>query len=264
MLFCENFKAILIANDDDKKLITRTRCKMWSCDYCAEKNRSIWRAKIINGINVRGGQWCWFTLTAHGKQRSPDASLKNLRNAWDKLIKRMKRKYGKFAYVRVYEEHKDGAYHCHAIGSFNFDDIAVRTSTDGETTTYSRWLAKTAKNLKIGYYTHAANIELDVNHHAGYVAAYVTKYIVKLSPQFRETLGRVRHIQTSQGWPKKQDENELEWMLKTGYYDADFANDMRDGIRVIDTQTGEIITSDNFIDNYVYPPEFSHTTHEKP
>lgn len=259
--YCENFRAILVAFDGNKKLITRTRCKQWSCEFCANINRTIWRAKIINGINeYDSDDWCWFTLTAHSRTRTASSSLSNLRGAWDVLIKRMKRKYGKFAYVRVYEEHANGAYHLHAIGSFAFGDIKTRKGKDGSEVKYSQWLAENAVDLSLGYYTHADDMKKSAEHHAGYVASYVTKYIVKMSPQFKEDLGRIRHIQTSQNWPKLPERgNMLDWELKTGYYIDDFVNDTASGVTVVDINTGVTVTSDNFLDTYIYPPDFAHT-----
>lgn len=259
MKYCANFNAILTAKtDSNERLITRTRCKMWSCSYCADVNRKIWQAKIITGINLLGGQWSWFTLTAHSKKRGAVASLANLRGAMDRLLKRMKRRFGNFAYVRVYETHADGSYHCHAICNFAFDDLKTRKSRNSDkTVTYSVWLAETAKNLKIGYYTHAGNIDLDENHHAGYVASYITKYIVKLTPAAIAELGRVRHIQKSQNWPKKAlAGDDLDWLLKSGYYYEDFYVDITTQTVVRDIQTGHVITSDDFLDDAVYPTDF--------
>lgn len=256
-MFCKNFNAILVAEDTDsnRTLVTRTRCKMWSCPYCAQQNRRVWRARIIAHINAIGGEWCWFTLTAHGKKRGKIKSLENLRLAWDTLMKRMKRKYKFQHYVRVYEQHQDGSYHCHAIANFHFHDLRWRYSKGERTTQYSRWLAATAKDMRLGYYTHAANI--DSTMHGGYVSSYVTKYMTKLSPEFDAQLGRVRHIQTSQGWAAKAPSGDLDWQIKAGIYLDDLLAASTAKITIIDIQTGQQVTSDDFLDTYVYPPEFS-------
>lgn len=254
-MYCKNFQAVLTTTDKNgNTLVTRTRCKQWTCSYCATVNRNIWNARIIDHINKKGGKWSWFTITAHSKARGVDRSLKSLRGAWDKLIKRMKRKYGKFDYVRVFEAHKDGSYHCHAIASFHFDDIKIRKQRDGKEVKYSQWLSETAKELKIGWYTHADDIE--ELHHGGYVASYVTKYIVKLSPEQHSEIGRIRHIQTSQGWGKLVNETDYTWELKTGVYVNDLMDAIDHGKSIVDINTGEKLTYDNFIDTYIYPPEF--------
>jgi len=259
--FCENFNAIITTVDtkQNQRLITRTRCKMWTCRYCAEVNRKIWRARIIEHINSYSElDWSWFTLTAHSKKRGAKNSLKNLRQAWDKMMKRIKRKYGKthkIHYCRVFEEHKDGSYHLHCIISLKWQNLKVRTQKNGKSVSYDTWLARQARELKIGYYTHAANFE---GKHAGYIAGYVTKYMTKLSPTMKDELGRVRHIQTSQNWTQFENESDLDWNMKSGYYEDDLLADIKAKRKVVDIQTGQYVTYDDFLDRYIYPPEFDH------
>lgn len=231
---------------------------MWTCPYCASKNRQIWRAKLIHHIAHSGKIWAWFTLTAHSKKRGAQKSIANLRQAWDKLIKRMKRKYGDFSYTRVYEKHSDGSYHIHAIASINFDDICQRISRNGETATYSRWLAQTATELKLGFYTHAANIEAALSSHSGYVASYITKYIVKLDTDTKADFGRIRHIQTSQNWLLKPviEDNCERWLFKFGIYYPDVA-EAHGKYKWVDIQTGHTIDFEDFDETYIYPPEFA-------
>lgn len=255
-LWCENFKRILTAeNENGDLMVTRTRCKQWTCPYCAVINREQWRARLINHINhSEHTEWGWFTITAHSNMRGDKLSISNLRSAWDKLMKRMKRHYGAFDYCRVYEPHKDNSFHAHAIVSFHFDDIKQRISRKtGEPVNYSEWMRKTAIDLSLGWYTHADNC--DVGNHGGYIASYVTKYIVKLSPSDKKELGRIRHIQCSQSWTKLEKETELFWEL--GYFvtKQDYEFYRENGHRVIDIQTGEILTNATFSQSVVYPSE---------
>lgn len=218
----------------------------------------MWRAKLIHHIETVRGQWAWFTLTAHRYARGEQKSLANLRGAWDALIKRMKRKFGRFSYARIYEKHKDGSYHIHAIASINFTDIRERVSRkSGKRTAYSQWLQKTAWELGIGIYTHAENIVLETLH-SGYVASYITKYVVKLTPELKQEFGRVRHIQTSQNWTVKEFEKSESWQLTHGIYYDDILGALDDGYELLDLNTGSIVELDHFIDTYIYPPEFDH------
>jgi len=252
--FCPAFQAILVSIDGDKLLIARTRCKMWTCPYCAAINQKKWRARIIEHIENSDCPWTWFTLTAHSKKRGL-ASLTNIRKAWDSLMKRMKRKYGKFQYCRVFERHKDGSYHLHAIAGFHFGDIRERKARkDGTRTKYSVWLKTNATALQLGYYTHADDIE---RHHSGYIASYVTKYMTKLSEFAKTEIGRVRRIQVSQGWAKwREFESALMWQVESGVFEQDIDIAMSQNMRYVDVQTGEALSYDNFIDHVIYPPEF--------
>lgn len=263
LLYCENFKALAVQKTeiDHTREIIRLRCKQWTCPYCASKNREIWRAKLIHHISVRKGDWCWFTLTAHGKKRGAEKSLANLRGAWDTVMKRMKRKYGDFEYARIYEKHADGSYHIHAIASFNFDDLRYRISRKDKTrTSISSWLQKTAWELGIGMYTHADNI-VQNELHSGYVASYITKYIVKLDTSTKSELGRIRHIQTSQNWIVRKYEKLGQFAFKQGIYYDDIIQAL--GYEYIDVQNKHAVTLDDFDLTYIYPPDFDHRHNQK-
>jgi len=253
-LSCPNFEAVLVGVDNDKLLVARLRCNMWTCPYCAIVKQKMWRARIIEHIENSGCVWTWFTLTAHSKARGI-ASLENLRGAWDTLIKRMKRKFGKFQYCRVFERHKDGSYHLHCIASFHFGDIKERKARkDGKKTKYSVWLKTNATALHLGYYTHADDIETS---HSGYIASYVTKYMTKLSDVAKGEYGRIRHIQVSKGWTKWQRESDgMRWQRESGVFEQDVINAIGQDMCYVDAVTGEAITLDNFIEHIVYPPEF--------
>jgi len=251
--FCPNFQAILLALENNTIMVARTRCKMWTCPYCAAINQKKWRARIIEHIENSDCPWTWFTLTAHSKKRGL-ASLINIRKAWDVLMKRMKRKYGKFQYCRVFERHKDGSYHLHAIAGFHFGDIRERKARkDGTRTKYSVWLKTNATALHLGYYTHADDIE---RNHSGYIASYVTKYMTKLSDVAKGEYGRIRRIQVSQGWAKWKVDKTGFWEVSGGVFEQDVLSAGLDHYRYVDIETGEQLSYDNFIDHVIYPPEF--------
>jgi len=260
MDFCPNLNMLAVADTprNGQRIFVRLRCKMWTCEYCAKINRTMWRAKLIHHIHATQGAWSWFTLTAHSKARGEAKSLANLRQAWDRVIKRLKRKYGAFSYARIYEQHEDKSYHVHAISSFAFDDLAMRVSQDdGKETSYSRGLKEIAEGTCLGYYTHAANIETG-ELHSGYVASYITKYIVKLSPQLKQEFGRVRHIQTSQNWIVKEFTSEDSWQVTHGIYYDDVIGALEDKYQFLDITNARVVTLDDYENNYIYPPEYNH------
>lgn len=268
--YCENFKALAVqrfSEGMEKRVVAHLRCKMWTCEYCAAKNRAVWRAKIIHHIFNTDCDWCWFTLTAHRYARGEQKSLANLRGAWEKLIKRMARKHGKFEYARVFEKHADGSYHIHAIASFNFGDTYIRKSragrNAGKQVSVSRWLQKNAFELGLGMMTHADDIKQPLNEatkehvHAGFVASYITKYIVKLEMDTKQEFGRVRHIQTSQGWLKKPEfEKSEDFEFKFGIYYDDIIHAHQNEYRFVDGEY--IVDYEDFEDTYIYPASHDH------
>jgi len=92
--FCPNLHMLAVSKQPSGSEIgfVRLRCKMWTCEYCAKINRLQWRAKLIHHIHATQGAWSWFTLTAHSQTRGEERSIANLRRAWEKIIKRLKRK----------------------------------------------------------------------------------------------------------------------------------------------------------------------------
>lgn len=285
--YCPNYSALAVKQTTDKDIpFVRLRCGMWTCEYCAEKNRQIWRARLINHIvhNLEKKQWSWFTLTAHSKKRGAYRSIANLRQAWDKLIKRMKRKYGDFDYVRIFEKHQDGSYHIHCIASIHFDDIKYRVTSRGKNkgkeVAYSVWLKATAIELKTGMYTHAENfadmliaiekgarLEEETTtqtqaRKAGLIASYITKYITKITPELKEELGRVRHIQTSQKWTRPERESQDIWKFAFGIYYKDVKQAYDNDQRYVEAGTKRQVTFDDFIEAYIYPPEFGEKNDE--
>lgn len=252
--FCPKMTGALIGtHSTGKRVATRVRCKSWYCPVCATQNKKQWTAVLLEYINTHlGTGWCWFTLTAHedSHEETGEYSLLNLTRSWDRLIKRMKRKYGKFEYCRVYEEHKTGAYHLHAIRSGNWDDLIERNPGTDESYMDSPWLRKNARNLGQGYMTHADNLEAANSALAIY---YVIKYMVKLNEQSKKGWGRVRRIQTSRGIKyKTASRSEYSWELKSGVY----LRDLRFGRESIFLlNDGKTLDLDYFENEYVWPPD---------
>lgn len=253
-MICKNFHGLAFNESETQYRIARLGCGKWSCPACSQRLASKWRARVINAVNEIGGLWTWFTITAHGKMRGGYNSITNLRNGWDKLIKRMKRKFGKFCYVRVFEQHKDGSFHIHAIANFHFNDIRIRVSKkDKSETKYSYWLQQNCKKLGMGLYTHADDIES--GKHAGYVASYVTKYMTKMSGDFVKFIGRVRRIQPSQNFPKLPNKKVEKWEFRRDLSIGAASEISRAGKNIVDITTGETVDGGYFErDNvYLYP-----------
>lgn len=243
---CSNFRALLVADKDRDLLVARARCKMWSCPYCADVNRKQWRMRIYKAQDTLGEEWAFVTLTAHSKAHADGDTLNNLQNGWKRLSARMRRRWGTFAYVRVYERHESGEWHWHMLVNFHFDDIRIRKHKNGKETPYSPTLEKMARECSLGWYTHAENMRTVKG-----AAKYVTKY---MSKSLEELPKGIRRIQTSQNFPELTNESEYDWSIRAALYERDLFHIEDRGGEMVDVSTGDKITHSYFELDPVYPP----------
>lgn len=223
--YCPNYTAWLIGQDDNQAYITRARCGMWICPYCGPKNRSVWRAHLIDSIRKLGCQhWSFLTVTAHENARTIETSKKNLQSGSSKLIKRIRRIKAKqqdgesLEYVRVYEPHKDKAMHLHYI--VNLKTYANADSKPKgkkkHTKLCVRMIKDTSRSCGMGYQADAKNID----GHAGYVAAYITKYMTKGLDDLPKG---TRRIQCSSGLSLRasQEQSQIDWYAQSDFREMD-------------------------------------------
>lgn len=205
MLFCPNFQLVVWKfAPGEPAIMVRLRCKSWQCEYCAKKNRELWRSHLKKRIGRIGGSWWFITLTAHEFTRTPGSSLSNLRTNLDRLFKRIRRVWKRIDYVRVYEAHQTGAFHAHLVVQ-GLSARAVRqvakngqeyfrpTDEPGGKNNWGvrTWFRRNARQIGLGYMVDVqpvATIPQVVN--------YVTKYMTKEAQNFN--VKHLRRIQASE------------------------------------------------------------------
>lgn len=172
-------------NQETKKAVLfQPDCGMWTCPHCAEKRKVHWQIVALNGTNrllENGLPMQFVTLTSRGgKGRTKERALMHFKENWPKLRKAAKYAFPQFEYILIPEQHANGILHCHLICS---SDLATRFWKDEG---YKRGF---------GYQNKAKPLDS-----AGYVPAYVSKYIGKdfchvvWPPNFRR-------VRSSKGWP---------------------------------------------------------------
>lgn len=203
---CPNFNLVASTQraSDGKWIMTRLRCKSWSCPVCARKNRQTWRNFLSAKLRKISSVWWFGTLTAPSWARSPEKSLAAIRLNFDRFMKRLRRVFGKVEYVRVYEVHKTGAYHLHIIicGLFarverfkarsgNMGFRKPKMDTNRSTWSVNTWWKKTASKCKMGYIAEIKRIP------SSEAVGYITKYLTKAAQAF--DMPNLRRVQTSRG-----------------------------------------------------------------
>lgn len=214
---CSNpFAPLLIGMSKKHKneaFVTKASCKSWSCPECSARMGKKWIAIALDHINKTGGDWYFMTLTSHKKVRTPRGSKKVLAHGWRKLSLRMKRAYGRFDYLRVWELHKDGAYHHHYILNCPIPHKRYYDSRKKQYRFTCNWLKKNASECGMGYMCDFRPI-----YNPAFVAGYVAKYTLKqAAPDVaRHWVKGTRRIETSLSWsrlPKDETYSQIDWQL---------------------------------------------------
>lgn len=245
-------------NGKEMRLLLRLGCKQWQCPVCYKRNRELWRHHLMKKISEIGGEWSFWTLTvpsfihkASTEDKRAKLSLFRIRDNWDKFIKFMKRKYGKFEYVRVFETHESGCLHVHFLASFHVPEIDYRTAHIGTPKEYS-YSASMKDVIKVNYnFGEMHSVEnLPVGDFARTVG-YVTKYMTKEDDFVTKYLGklRVRRIQTSRkigAVPKSK--SEYEWKIVNGVTRWENSD-----VPTLDLNRSRVLTIQDFEGGDFYP-----------
>lgn len=239
--YCTGFSASLIGRDKRNTYIYRPRCKQWNCPYCAMMNKRVWMYRMMKAVedshhdNLLNLSWFFWTLTLDGDDHNNgdfkdnvEHSLNVWRSCWDKLAKRIRRDMKKytdtFTYVRVFETHKDGTLHIHIMSNVAYHDLEPVFPDDEDTPYTSKILTSHLLELSLGYIHDIKPVNsdrLENNGVARNVASYITKYMTKdIQSGLRDImkqsgLGRIRLIQTSQGFPdiESNSKDDIKWSM---------------------------------------------------
>lgn len=258
---CVNFRAIIVdLSENDQWYMARIRCKMWSCDGCAQINKSRWRAHLIDKINKIGtfDRWWFVTVTAHRKAHKAKAQIatinnmqRGLKTLYDRMRRIVEKGTDKLEYVRVYEPHKTKKFHAHLIIRATFTKSTGEYDKKGNDKGLTRWFKDNCAECGLGYQASAKPITSKRGVHAGFVVAYVTKYMTKsLQGEFAFPKG-LRRIQCSSGFGALDErESQFTWTMKSGIYEDEVI-----GRKVTDLNLQRDVTTDDFEDSDIYPSE---------
>lgn len=247
---CTHYLKVAFSQTGHKTaILTRLRCKMWSCEPCAKLNAWIWRNWLLKRIPEVSEDWWLLTLTANSQTRSHVRSLDNIRKHLDAFFKRVKRVFGEIEYVRVYEKHPSSqAVHVHIIISGLSPFVAVgqssklqpmafgvvRRSTRNGVWSVKSWVKKTAMELHMGYIADVQRITGETTKAVWYVCKYLTKAQSDLHVK------GLRHVQVTKGIGSPPDiEKQGEW--NTAFYVQERMFPV--GTQIKDLNTGDTIDS---------------------
>jgi hypothetical protein len=235
MQYCPRVKTLIASWDFKPNVlsIARMRCRQWDCEFCAIKNADMWRAHLLHTFCELMPQkrWIFVTLTvpSWAHELAPEISLKLLKRAWGGMYDRLRFKNGgKLSYVLVFETHKSGIFHAHALCDMGevYDAYGViidfgqsyETRIDDEKAhPFGIWLKEKCTDEKLGWVCHATRIKEGVSggDNARLAVGYLTKYLSKAVLEI-VLPKRARRICTSRdiGSPRSKSKKKYSWVLK--------------------------------------------------
>ena len=261
MKYCPNVRRIMKSRDHTpgRLTIARVRCKQWTCEYCAKRNMNAWRRHLIKQFQgpLAGRAWCFVTLTAppylHGQ---PERSVEMFQKAWKRLYDLLRRYVGeKISYVYMYEAHKSGTYHMHALvscgGFYDKTPLIFVWEKPLEHHPMHRWLQDTMPTLGGGWRVDVRRIYSVYGLNDGVSAVlYSIKYFAKAKDwkRFKKHARRIGVTQDIGGLPKPP-KSEAAWTLAPWMKIEEFVNERS----VYDLSTKSEVSRADFENGY-YPP----------
>lgn len=175
--YCGHGTLLAIAPDGLSLRFAPLFCGSWLCKRCAQRKLRQWRAKIMDARPTR-----WLTLTLDRKlYGTPPFMLKAFKRAFPKLVRAIRKCYGGFEYVAIYERHKNGFPHLH---------VAFRGTYIPQ-----KWLSRAWKQL-----TYSPIVDVRKIPNERTLAHYITKYIIKSAASTALHFPGLRIITTSRAF----------------------------------------------------------------
>ncbi len=185
---CSNPRKVVIVRRNEQTRqaeVFMPACKTWACAECADRNKHMWKHRVMHGVDhyqKQGKEFSFVTITLGKFYESREASILGWRKVWPRVYDRHGRACGKQPYCIIPECHRNGRVHLHLIiaGSVN-----------------ERWWKDNVWGCGGGFIASS-----DALSNVGGAASYVTKYITK-SIGLKAWPHKFKRIRLSHHWPSK-------------------------------------------------------------
>jgi len=174
---CFRSRIVKVSPDALDIQIIPVRCGSWDCEYCGPYKRGLLISKLLRCKPQRA-----ITITCSSLDF--DTALQQtdvMKDAWQKLVKRIRRRFGPFEYILIWELHTSGRPHAHALMRGCYLPL--------------KWLRKNWQDL-----TRSWNIEIRKIGNTQQDVAHLAKYLGKGQATTSKVLKGRRLIQASKHW----------------------------------------------------------------
>lgn len=114
----------LVKVDGSETFIYPMLCDMWSCQLCGPR-KAAWLKRQLRELLRSGRLSSFWTLTVWTETCTAEESSRLITGWWDTLGKRLRKQYGKFSYIWLMEQTKQGYAHLHLLTSLDIEQTAL-------------------------------------------------------------------------------------------------------------------------------------------
>lgn len=172
--FCGRGSVVGISPDLRQVILIPVRCKAWDCPVCGPKRTRQVAAKIAAALPNK-----FITLTLKPRNgQSLESMFHEVKDAFTKLVKRIRREFGRFEYALVWELTKHGVPHAHIAAQSDYIP--------------QKWLSRNWREL-----IASPVVDIRAVKRPGQIARYVSKYLIKNAAQTAAALDGRRLVQFS-------------------------------------------------------------------
>lgn len=184
------------------------KCKSWRhVGECSRYKGAQDYRRIKGAIEKLGDNWIYLVLT-FDRSKSLKQSYRDIVKCWDKFRKRLERKYGKFKYITLIEQHKDGYPHVNVL---IHNEILFKKYTDfGFNALRKEWFDFNVKDSGFGWKYWIENMRSK-----DAISGYFVKLVGQMAGEFakpsqipREAPKNFRRLRASRGLLEKVFKNE--------------------------------------------------------
>jgi hypothetical protein len=290
-MYCVNYRMLAVGTGASDTLVTRLRCKQWSCAYCAYINRVQWHMRVLR--TMEHNDWwpapAFITFTAPAWAHDEGKTLRVLQTGLSKIYDRLRyhnraesmfgQKIDGCPYVRVFEQHKSGAWHMHYLAWWRrwhsgdvrnghvldcdsceiCADESNNKSVNCVKCANDKFLKKHAVACGYGwrvdwrpvrYQYDSSRSDTPTTQAALQIASYITKYMTKDIQGIVEKhrYKRMRQIQATQEFKPEyavqfEEGEQRNWRVQSRYRYSDWVQDVKP---VQDVQTRSRISAVQF------------------
>lgn len=135
---------------EDQLVAVPFKCNCWRCDFCCRRIAARDYTRIRNALDRARPAWTYLVLTYNQRRvQGPFAAYRTIYPYWKRLTTRIRRHWGRMAYIMVVEQHRSSWPHVNLL--LHCERLAAAAEEDFRSP--RKWLERQAVECGFGFRT---------------------------------------------------------------------------------------------------------------